>query len=117
MVAYDMYLEVCEGKMDATWTNADHVCYHPFREQLSTQMLQYDPRKRHYPGNRLMRISTKQHFNVRPGQNMKEKIAPNADGSVSIGKYIAAKIGGKRARVCVDIHQFTNHYRSVIRVA
>ena len=51
VVAYDMYLEVCEGKMNATWTNTDPVSYHTFREQLSTLMLQYDPRKRHYPGN------------------------------------------------------------------
>ena len=60
VVTYDMYLEVCEGKMDATWKNTDPISYHTFREQLSTQMLQYDPRKRHYPGDELMRISTKQ---------------------------------------------------------
>ena len=32
VVACGMYLEVCEGKMDATWTNADPVSYHTFRE-------------------------------------------------------------------------------------
>ena len=48
---------------------------------------------------------------------MKEKIAPNADGSVSMGQYLAAKKGGKRAQVCVDLHQFTHHCKSVVRVA
>jgi len=59
VVAYDMYLEVCEGKMDAIWTNADPISYHTFREQRSSQSLQYDPIKRHFPGDELIRISTK----------------------------------------------------------
>ena len=66
VVAYDMYLDICEGKMDATWMNADPVSYHTFREQLSSQMLQYDPRKRHYYGDKLMRISTKKPLNGSP---------------------------------------------------
>jgi len=47
VVLYDMYLEVCEDKMDATGTNAYLVSYYTFRELLSSQMLQYDPKKRH----------------------------------------------------------------------
>jgi len=65
VVAYDMYLEVCEGKLNEDWANADPVSFHTFREQLSAQMLAYDPRKRLYPGDEFMRISTKQPSNVR----------------------------------------------------
>ena len=88
--------------MDATWKNADLVSYHTFREQLLSQMLQYDPRKRHYHGDELIQISTKQHLNVWPSRKMKEKIAPNADRSVTMGQYQAAKKEG-RGRECVLI--------------
>ena len=67
VVAYDMYLEVGEDKMDAIWTKTDPVSYHTFREQLSSQILQYNPRKRHYPGDELIRNSTKKPLNVWPG--------------------------------------------------
>ena len=115
--AYDMYLDVCEVKMDTTWTNADSVSYHTFREQLSSQMLQYDPRKRHCPGDELIRISTMQPLNLWTGRKIKEKISPNAGGLVSMQQYQAAKIGGKRAQVCVDILQFTHHCESVVYAA
>ena len=48
---------------------------------------------------------------------MKEKIAPNADGSTSMGQYQAVKKGGKRAGVCFDLHQFTYHYELLFHVA
>jgi len=117
VVAYDMYLEVCEGNMDATWTNADPVSYHTFRKQFSSQMLQYDPRKRHCPGDELMRMSTNQPLNGQPGRKMKEKMAPNGDGLVIMEQYHTAKKGGKRAQVSVDLHQFTHNYELVVCVA
>jgi len=112
-----MYLEVCEGKMDVRWKNTDPVSYHIFREQLSTQMLLYDPRKRLYPGEKLIRVLTKQLAHARPGCQTKEKVALNEDGMVSAGQYLAAKKGGKKAQLCVDIHQFNHHCESVIHVA
>ena len=83
--------------MDASWTNADHVSYHIFCEQLSAQMLQYDASKRLYPGDKLIPVSKNQPTHDYPGQQTKYKIAPNADGTVSVGQYLAAKKGGKKA--------------------
>ena len=39
-VAYEIYQEVYEHKMYASWMNADPVSYHTFHEHLSTKMLQ-----------------------------------------------------------------------------
>jgi len=64
VVSYDIYLEVCENKMDITRKNVDPFSYHTFCEQHSSQMLQYDPRKRHYPADELMRISTNQPLRI-----------------------------------------------------
>ena len=35
VVAYNMYLEVCEGKLNEDWANADPVSFHRFCEQIS----------------------------------------------------------------------------------
>jgi len=91
VVAYNIYLEVCEGKLNEDWANADPVRFHTFREQLSAQMLAYDPRKRLYPGDEFMRISTKQPFNVRPGKQTRKMAPSNADGTVSARQFLAAK--------------------------
>ena len=116
VVAYDMYLEVCEGKLNEDWANADPVSFHTFREQLSAQMLAYDPRKRLYPGDEFMRISTKQPSNVRPGKQTMEKAPSNADGTVSIHQFQAAKRGGKKGRLTFSLNQFNHHCESVVRV-
>ena len=80
-------------------------------------MLQYDPKKRLYPGEELMQISSKQPAHARPGQHNKEKEETNVDRAVRAGQYLAAKKGGKKVQLCVDLHQLTHHCESDIRVA
>ena len=66
VVAYDMYLECSEGKLDETWKlvdekgNPNPVDFHVFRETLARQMLGYDPKKCKYMGDEKFRDSTKQ---------------------------------------------------------
>jgi hypothetical protein len=65
-----MYLECCEGKMRAgEWTINKPVSFHRFREKLATQMLQYDPKDRKYPGDGHFRVSTQQHKARRPASS------------------------------------------------
>ena len=75
VVVYDIYLEVCKCKLDESWTNADPISYHKICEQILTQILAYDPRKRLYAGDELMRISTKQHMKIQHGKHIRDKAA------------------------------------------
>jgi len=60
VTAYDVYLECAEGGVNLDWKLKNTVSFHRFREKLAFQMLQYDPRKREYPGDEKFRVSTQQ---------------------------------------------------------
>ena len=104
IVAYDMYLEACEGKLDEDWADADPVSFHTFCDQLLAQILAYDPMKRLYPGDEFMGLSTKQPSNIRSGKYTMENAPSNADGTVSIHQFQVAKRGGKKGRLTFSLH-------------
>ena len=58
VTAYDIYLECAEGKLDPSWHIHHPVTFRTFRDILSQQMLQYDPKHQHYPGDEKMRVVT-----------------------------------------------------------
>jgi hypothetical protein len=66
VVAYDIYLELLESKLDDTWKLVDAkgkpnpIDFHVFRETLARQMLAYDQKKCKYMGDEKFRDSTKQ---------------------------------------------------------
>jgi hypothetical protein len=60
VVAYNMYVEVAEGKLKPEWKVEEPLDFWRFREQLVKQMLAYKPSNRSYPGNSRMRASTQQ---------------------------------------------------------
>ena len=66
VVAYDMYLEVAEGKLDADWKDTKPLDFFSFRERLGIQMLQYSPCDRKYPGDENFRAATQQPKKRRP---------------------------------------------------
>ena len=70
-VAYDIYIECTEGNLDTSWKidNKKVMSFYDFREKLSTQMLQYDPRNMIYLGDAFMRKCTKQSTNTRTTYN------------------------------------------------
>ena len=59
VIAYDMYLEVSEGKLASEWKTLPYDFW-TFRDKLSKQMLQYDPLHREYKGDAGMRVCTTQ---------------------------------------------------------
>eukprot|EP00986_Skeletonema_menzelii_P001358 scaffold366_cov153-Skeletonema_menzelii.AAC.20 len=60
--AYDMYNECCDGLLDPSWkVEKDRMSFCIFRQTLGQQMLEYDPRKRSYPGDDQLRVCTQQH--------------------------------------------------------
>ena len=59
VIAYDMYLELSEGKLASEWKTLP-CDFWTFRDKLSKQMLQYDPLHREYKGDAGMRVCTVQ---------------------------------------------------------
>ena len=60
VIAYDIYLEVAEGKLDSDWRLTYPVDFWTFRNVLSVQMSEYNPKSRKYKGDVSMRVCTKQ---------------------------------------------------------
>jgi hypothetical protein len=56
-VAFDLYLEVAEGELDAVWHIVEPLDFWQFREKLSIQMLEYCPIRNKYPGDVGMRTN------------------------------------------------------------
>ena len=63
LAAYDMYNECCDGNLDAEWKIPEkkRMSFAVFRQELSKQMLEYNPSKLKYLGDELSRSATQQH--------------------------------------------------------
>jgi len=84
VVAYDMYLECCEGRLrNGIWrVNEKHiVSFHQFRQKLAIQMLHYDARDRNYPGDERFRTCSQEHSSRRRGYS--SSVATGTSGSSS----------------------------------
>ena len=55
VIAYDMYLECCEGKLNSLWKVEKPLSFWQFRDKLGQQMLSYNPKFGYYPGDERMR--------------------------------------------------------------
>ena len=60
VVAYDIYLEITEGKLNEDWRGSFPVDFWTFRDVLSIQMPEYNPLKRKHIGDDAIHACTKQ---------------------------------------------------------
>ena len=130
VTAYDIYLEVAEGKLNPDWKTLP-VDFWTFRDGLSKQMLAYDPLQRKYSGDGAMRVCTSQKKRTRslayyPEEEEEENLSPvrrRTRGRPSRGsaekdkledQYISAKKGrGENSRLCGDLTRLKKHLNSV----
>ena len=123
VVAYDIYLEVAEGKLDKDWELEHPVDFWTFRDVLSVQMLEYDPKNRKYPGDETMRVCTKQSKrsrdknNTSRQQNKKSRGRPSASSKQQIfeeAEFKKAKCGrGENSRLCGNLSRLDRHIKSI----
>ena len=73
VVAYDMYVE-CEGNLDSTWKIEKKLSFWEFRDKLGRQLLAYDPRLGHYPGDDKMRCFTAMNKDQRKKKSLEPKM-------------------------------------------
>ena len=112
IAAYDMYIECCEGNLDASWAvdMKKRMTFSQFQIKLSEQMLAYKPVDNLYPGDKTFRISTKTHKARRKSdEDERVGIGPSAEG-VTMEHYRAALGSG---RLCSTLEEICEHFSSV----
>ena len=77
VLAYGIYEECCEGEIEAEWKVESKKSYFEFREILSTQLLNYHPKKQCYRGDEKMQAVTSMTQEAR-SQNKKRGVKPVA---------------------------------------
>jgi hypothetical protein len=119
VTAYDMYLECCEGKLDSSWKIDRPESFHTFREKLSLQQLQYDPKQQLYPGDDKMRVVTqlnkKRRRSFVTGEGINQNIcslaASDDSGLVTYEQYREVK---KRKKRFCDLPAYGSHLASIV---
>jgi predicted RNA-binding Zn-ribbon protein involved in translation (DUF1610 family) len=115
IAAYDMYIECCEGELDATWivNKKKRMTFAQFRMRLSEQMLQYNPVKNLYPGDGMF---TTNRSNRKPRRKSDESdddsmiVIKKTKPGVTMENYKAAVESG---RLCDTLEDLREHFYSV----
>ena len=114
--AYDIYLEVCEGGLDPAW-KVEHPCdFFTFRDILSKQACQYDPRMQKYPGDEKMRCVTQlsKKRRVETLSTAQKHVPPESGdgtGRVTYDQYKQAKQNS--TRFCLDLTSYGPHLQRI----
>ena len=125
VVAYDVYQEIVNEAfatfgLSAIEANNARMTFHQFREKLSQQGLEYDPRNCNYHGDKLMRVNTKMSKSARdesktPGSNNRPKKTSKLK-TVTEEQLKEAKKGLK-TRLCGDLTKIGVHLKSEERIS
>ena len=115
VTAYDIYLELCEGKLNSDWLVKDPVDFFTFRDQLSKQMCQYDPKNQRYAGDEKMRVVSQLNVTMRQKRKDIDDITTRTDGDYYISFVQYEEIIRKKHRVCRDLHSYSKHIHSLTR--
>jgi hypothetical protein len=116
VVAYDIYKELAEGNLDATWKldpaeKNGPVDFYEFRQTLSRQMVSYNPDKKHYLGDDKLRVNTVQTKAKRARSPVPQ---PQEDGIITrTGAGVTEstlKDDVAKLRLCGFIGGITEHY-------
>jgi hypothetical protein len=123
VVAYDMYLECCEGKLlNGEWKIDERsvVSFHEFRQKLAIQMLGYDPRNRVYPGDERFRHCSQEHSSRRRPPSCSSSVGTsnsNASSNRSTARPAANMTNetfiANESRCCEDLSKLKEHISSV----
>ena len=109
VVAYGVYQECCEGKIEKQWAidEKKQMDFFTFREKLGKQMLTYAPVLQHLPGDECMRSVTSVPRASRIGQKRK-----SGDNKVTSSQFRKAK-RYRTTRLCGDLEKLCHHVASI----
>ena len=123
IAAYDMYIECCEGNLDASWlvVEKSRMTFRSFRMLMANQMMSYDPSKRMYPGDETFRAFTQKHKNRRISSDnteVQKKDGKKAkhDNDVTEITYDSYQKAVHAGRLCLTVDNIKLHFESVRRL-
>lgn len=112
-IAYDIYLEVCEGQLHAECKVEKPVTFFRFREKLAKQMLHYSPKHRKYFGDANFRCSTQQPIRRRtPSPGPRRSILQSSssdDASALCSVATRDQVEAASDRLCGDLNSLEQH--------
>jgi len=108
-VAYDIYCEVGEGKINPDWKVDKPISRWEFQRKLSMQALTYSPKKLKYPGDEFLRANTSV-----PRANRVS--GPSRGGSIS-RTQLQELTQSSTSRGCGDLDKLSDHVNSIIRLS
>ena len=107
-----MYIECCEGQLNQEWyvEPRDRMNFRDFRLALSEQMLVYNPKKNHLPGDKSFREHTRRPKRVR---DQDRELAYERDG-LTLSNFKKAKSHTRLSppRLCGDLRHVMKHLAS-----
>lgn len=117
IAAFDMYHECCDGGLDPEWAipKKQRMSFSKFRQELSKQMLSYNPVLELYPGDKFFRTVTKkrktERESIRSGLTTINEDEPLADAFLQAK---SPKIGfdPPPPRLCGPLNQLQQHLSS-----
>ena len=102
-MAYSIYLQCAEGKVDPDWKLANPMSGPAFRQQMSRQMCEYRAVNLQYPGNEKMRASTQTNRRKRRCRDDTLELCDDERFRVSYNHYLDKKLPrGLKSRLCSD---------------
>ena len=113
---YDIYLKVCEGKLNAEWKYNHPVNFYTFCDRLSEQLLKYDPAKQIYPGDEKMRRVSHLNKPYRQKRKHDDEITRTSNGSGHI-TFLQYQELMKSKRVCKTIFEYEKHAHKIEMVS
>ena len=115
VTAYDIYLEICEGKIDPNYRLQSPVSFFTFRDVLSKQMCQYNPVHQLYPGDEKMRAVTQLHIKKRKRSSVSNNNSTEkyADGTGKITREQYMDVRRRQQRFCT-MESYGKHLASIV---
>ena len=128
-VAWDMYLECCEGAIEPDWfvEPKDRMDWWSFRDTLGLQLLRYKASNNMYPGDSFLRSSTRTPRNRRNLMTSIDSVSlsipseidnEQSTSKISINqlKEASAPINRRhKPRLCGNLDNLESHVKSVIK--
>jgi len=109
-IAYDIYLELCEGHLGNEYKIDKPVTFFRFREKLAKQMLHYSPKHRKYPGDDKFRCSTKQTMTQRKRVVPRTLMtATSSDDTTVTSAATRDQVEAASDRLCGDLEALEMH--------
>ena len=118
LAAYDMYNECCDGELEPSWKieTQNRMSFVVFRQQLSQQMLEYNPANLKYSGDEMSRSNTQINKKRKESRNddKHRKMVKYNEGGMTVTNYQTA-MTMKRFDHGNDLHKLNVHLRNMVK--